>query len=164
LATPPVRIVLSGVCPETASRLVGITSTPVIDVTSQTMYVVAVFGRLGSATDGAIYVYALNIADGTERIRTFKFRRRLPTMAPHSITTARGTARLLLSKGVMYAAFATFSCDAGCPSAPYHGWVIGYRESDLTQVSVYSTSTSGGQPAFGRPATDSRLRRRLDLF
>jgi len=65
--------VLSGVCPETASRLVGITSTPVIDVTSQTMYVVTrCSDGSGGATDGAIYVYALNIADGTERIRSIR--------------------------------------------------------------------------------------------
>jgi len=50
----------------------------------------------------------------------------------------------------MYAAFATFSCDASCgPNGsappPYYGWVIGYRESDLQQVAVYATSPTNGQ-------------------
>jgi hypothetical protein len=139
--------VLSGVCTETASRLVGITSTPVIDVTSQTMYVVArCSDGSGNATDGAIYVYALNIADGTERVPHVQVQATAPNSGPtFDYRCQRNRPGLLLSKGVMYAAFATFSCDGGCPSAPFHGWVIGYRESDLKQVAVYSTSTSGGQ-------------------
>ena len=137
----------SGICPETASRLVGITSTPVIDVTSQTMYVVArCSDGSGSATDGAIYVYALNIGDGTDRIPSVQVQATVPNNGPtFDYHCQRNRPGLLLSKGVMYAAFATFSCDEGCPRAPFHGWVTGYRESDLKQVAVYSTSTSGGQ-------------------
>ena len=33
----------------------------------------------------------------------------------------RNRPGLLLSAGVVYAAFATFSCEAGCANAPYHG-------------------------------------------
>jgi hypothetical protein len=138
--------VLSGVCTETASRLVGITSTPVIDVTSQTMYVVArCSDGTGSATDGAVYVYALNIADGTERIPHVQVQATAPNNGPtFDFRCQRNRPGLLLSKGIVYVAFATFSCDAGCPSAPYRGWVVGYRESDLKQVAVYVTSGSGG--------------------
>ena len=57
----------------------------------------------------------------------------------------RNRPGLLLSKGIVYAAFATFSCDAGCASAPYHGWVLGYRASDLKQVAVFDTSPNAGE-------------------
>lgn len=51
---------------------------------------------------------------------------------------------LLLMNGVVYAGFATRSCDAG----PYHGWVIGYRTSDLSQTDAYCAS-----PTFTSPPT-----------
>lgn len=59
----------SGVCGETASHLVGITSTPVIDVNTHTMYVVTRCSNgKGGETDGAVYIHALNTADGTDRV------------------------------------------------------------------------------------------------
>ena len=49
----------SGVCGETASHLVGITSTPVIDVNTHTMYVVTRCSNgKGGETDGAVYIHA----------------------------------------------------------------------------------------------------------
>jgi hypothetical protein len=142
------RSVPSGVCGETPSRLVGITSTPVIDPSTQTMYVVArCSDNTNSPLDGAIFIYALNIADGTDRTPPVQIQGTDPTNANvvFDFRCQRNRPGLLLSKGVVYAAFATFSCDAGCANAPYHGWVIGYRASDLTQVAVFSTSHNGGQ-------------------
>jgi hypothetical protein len=46
---------------------------------------------------------------------------------------------------VVYIGFATFSCDADCPDGNhYRGWVMGYRTSDLNQVTVFCTSPEGG--------------------
>jgi hypothetical protein len=50
---------------------------------------------------------------------------------------------LLLLNDVVYIAYGTFSCDAWCgPNEPYHGWVLGYRTSDLALVAAFCT-TSG---------------------
>ena len=56
----------------------------------------------------------------------------------------RNRAGLLLSNGVVYVAFASFICDN---PAPYAGWVMGYRASDLTPVAHWETP--------GVPASDT---------
>lgn len=138
----------TGVCGETWSRLVGITSTPVIDPNTNTMYVVArCSDPAGGANDGAIFIYAINIADGTDRVPRVQILASDPRN-PHvrfDFHCQRNRPGLLLSKGVVYAAFGTFSCDAPCASAPYHGWVVGYRASDLNQAAVFNTSPNQGE-------------------
>jgi hypothetical protein len=138
----------SGVCGETASHLVGITSTPVIDVNTNTMYVVArCSDGQGGRDDGAVFIYALNIADSTDRVPRVLVQATDPTngSVKFDFHCQRNRPGLLLSKGVVYAAFATFSCDAGCGSTPYHGWVIGYDASSLAQKAVFCTSSGAGQ-------------------
>jgi hypothetical protein len=140
----------SGVCTETYSQVVGITSTPVIDASAQIMYVVANCTPVGSPVvpdinDGVIRIYAINIKDGSNNVPPVDITATDPTTPsavfdPHC---QRNRPGLLLSKGVVYAAFATFSCDHNCKSTPYHGWVLGYRASDLKQTAVFSTSPTG---------------------
>jgi hypothetical protein len=139
--------VKSTVCGETPSGLVGITSTPVIDASTETMYVVPrCSDGTGSATDGAIYMHALNVADGTDRVPRVQINATDPanSSVKFDFHCQRNRPGLLLSKGSVYAAFATFSCDAGCASQPYHGWVLGYRENDLQQDAVFDTSPNNG--------------------
>ncbi len=138
----------TGVCGETWSHLVGITSTPVIDPSTQTMFVVnRCSGRPGSEDDGAIFIHAINVADGTDRVASVRIHANDPAHPniAFDFHCQRNRPGLLLSRGVVYVAFATFSCDAPCASAPYHGWVLGYRESDLKQVAVFNTSPQQGQ-------------------
>jgi hypothetical protein len=52
--------------------------------------------------------------------------------------TQRSRAGLLLSGGVIYIAFASY-----CDLPPYAGWLICYRESDLSQVAVFSDNPNG---------------------
>jgi len=139
----------SSVCSETWSRLVGITSTPVIDPNTNTMYVVTrCSDGTGGANDGAIFIHAINIADGTERVTPPV---QIDATDPANPNTKfdfhcqRNRPGLLLSNGVVYAAFGTFSCDQACaPGAPYRGWVLGYRASDLKQVAVFDASPQAG--------------------
>ena len=95
--------------------------------------------------DGANYLHAVNIADGTER--------RPPVVI--TATDAHGVRfdsrcqrqrpGLLLLGGVVYLGFGTFSCDGGAPDGqPYRGWILGYRASDLAPAGVYCTSPDGG--------------------
>ncbi len=134
----------SGVCGETYSGLVGVTSTPVIDPVSNTMYVVArCSDGTGGPRDGQILIYALNVATGADRVAPAVINAVAPgTNVAFDYHCQRNRPGLLLQKGVVYVGFATLSCDAGCASTPYHGWVIGYRASDLHQTGVYCTSPS----------------------
>jgi LGFP repeat len=137
----------TGVCGETWSHLVGITSTPVIDPNTETMYVVArCSDPAGGANDGAIFIHSINLADGSDRVAPVQILATDPTnpSVKFDFHCQRNRPGLLLSAGVVYAAFATFSCDAGCAQAPYHGWVLGYQASDLKQVAVFDTSPHQG--------------------
>ncbi len=129
------------ICDETPSQRVGITSTPVIDATGGTMYVVA-----RDSNDNQYTLHALDIAGHLED-------RRPPVRI--SATDANGIAfnaecqrnrpGLLLLNGVVYVAFGSLGCDRDCPGgAPYHGWILGYRAGDLAPDGVFSTSPESG--------------------
>ena len=49
-------------------------------------------------------------------------------------------AGLLPSKGIIYIAFSSFICDQ---PAPYAGWVLAYRATDLTPVASWETPNPG---------------------
>jgi len=131
----------------------GATSTPVIDPTSNTIYVES------ESTDGSNYfhrLHALDLLTGNEK-------------APGPIqiaATVAGTgdgstngqlvfdsanmslhqlARpgLLLMNGTIYIAFASL-----CDAAPYHGWLFAYDAATFTRTSVYVTTPNGGLGGF----------------
>jgi hypothetical protein len=122
-----------GMCGETHGPL-GITSTPVIDRVSDTMYVVA------RKSDGTIWLHALDIATGLARAGTpgavqitanvggINFDRNLEL----------NRAALLFHDGAIYLGFSALNCD----NAGWHGWVLQYRAPDLTQVGAFVTTTS----------------------
>jgi outer membrane protein assembly factor BamB len=125
------------ICDETPSQRVGITSTPVIDAASGTMYVVA-----RDSNDGQYTLHALDIANHLDD-------RRPPVRI--AATDANGIAftpacqrnrpALLLLNGVVYVAFGSLGCDRDCPGGvPYRGWVFGYRANDLAKAGVFCTS------------------------
>jgi hypothetical protein len=132
---------------------IGITSTPVIDLASNTIYVEA------KSTNGSSYfhrLHALNLSTGAEK-----------SPGPIQIAaTVAGTgdgssngqlvfdsatmslhqqARpgLLLMNGTIYIAFASH-CDYG----PYHGWLFAYDQATFTRKSVYVTTPNGGLGGF----------------
>jgi hypothetical protein len=140
------------------------TAQIVVDNTADTLYQIHIDGTIWRYTgppltgwqmldnnwalnDGANYLHAVNITDGTERrppVRIQGTDPRNPAVRFDS-RCQRNRPGLLLLNGVVYLAFGTFSCDAGSPDGgPYHGWVLGYRASDLSQVAVYCTSPDGG--------------------
>ena len=126
-------------CPDIATPEVGITSTPVIDTSTGTIYVVAMTKESGS------YVYrlhALDVTTGTEKFGG-------PTTIQGSVPGSSGSlafipllhlqrSALLLSNGAVYVAFASF-CDAG----NYHGWLMAYSASTLQRLAIYSDSAYG---------------------
>jgi hypothetical protein len=133
----------SDICTETIGT-VGITGTPVIDVAGGTMFVVTrKWTTRGAVDDGINFLHALDVANGSERPGSpVQVQAQDPRNSSlhYDSRVQRQRPGLLLLNGVVYLAFGTFSCDAG----PYHGWVLGYRASDLAQVGVFCTSSDGG--------------------
>ncbi len=135
------------ICAETYNGFVGVTSTPVIDRDTHTLYVVGrISARKDAPHDGANYLFAIDLADGSYRLPPRKIDAVDPASGdvfdPHC---QRNRPGLLLANGVVYLAFGTLNCDGFCAvtKQPYHGWVLGYRASDLAQVAVFNTSPGG---------------------
>ena len=141
----------------------GITGTPVIDPSSQTIYLVAVTESL---TTSAIIqrLHAIDITTGQERPNS-------PVVIAASVNGTgydningaiafaakmqKQRAGLLLLSGVVYI------CWAGYYDTDfYHGWVIGYSASTLKQVAVFNDTIDGGRGGIwmsgGGPAADSQ--------
>lgn len=119
--------------------LVGITSTPVIDPATNTMFVVA---RTKTGTTGKyIYyqtLYAVDIVTGaivnSVQIQASISSRHNGTVSFNTLMENQRPA-LLLSNGVVYIAWASH-----CDDSPWHGWVIGYNETTLQQSGVFNTT------------------------
>lgn len=124
-----------GMCPETVGP-VGITSTPVIDRASDTMYLVA------RRADGSIWIHALDIATGASKAGTPGAVQITATGFNQSLELNR--AALLLQNGAIFVAFSALNCD----NAGWRGWVFAYRAPDLQQVGIFSTS-NGSPPGAG---------------
>lgn len=125
----------------------GIVGTPVIDTISRTIYVVSRSVTQSAPYTFVQYLHALDLITGADKL------------APVYITaTVNGTGdgtngvtvdfnqqtenqrpALLLHQGVVFISWASH-CDWG----PYHGWIIGYDASTLTQKYVYNASPDGG--------------------
>jgi hypothetical protein len=129
--------------------VVGITSTPVIDPASQTLYVVVRTKEVsGGVTSYPQRLHALNITSGAEvsgspvRISA--------SVAGHGVgddgqgmvafddLTDNSRAGLLELNGVIYITWSSL-----CDQQPYHGWVIGYDAKTLQQTFVLNTSPNG---------------------
>src|SRR6266852_1386013 len=132
---------LSGVCGETPSRVVGITATPVIDPGTNSMYVIA-----RNANDHQYYLHSLDIANNfNDKLTPAQVGGTDPNGITFNPECERNRPGLLLQNGVVYAGFATFSCDANCPNnVPYHGWVFGYNASNFARAGIFCTSPESG--------------------
>jgi hypothetical protein len=133
---------------------VGITSTPVIDLKTGTLYVLARTkkGHLLSAGEFHQQLHALAITNGVEKFGG-------PVEIQASVT-GRGDgsqggnvafdplrenprAALLLSNGSVFLSWGS-SCDVG----PYHGWVMAYDAQTLKQKAVFNDSPDADDGGF----------------
>ena len=137
----PTDVNASDILPE-----IGITSTPVIDVASNTLYVVA-----ATKENGAFYhrLHALDMTSGAE-----KFGGPRIIQASYPGTAQDGNdgvlsfssrfqlqrAALLLSKGKVFIAFAS-NADSGL----YHGWVVAYDAVTMKQAGAWVSTPNGYQ-------------------
>jgi hypothetical protein len=113
--------------------VIGITSTPVIDSATNTLYLVAFTKENGQL----VYrLHALDLTNGQEKFGG-------PTILGASgfdPLFERQRANLLLSQGNIYIAFASF-----CDNDPYHGFVLSYSASTLQQSAVYNDTPNGSR-------------------
>ena len=132
---------------------IGITSTPVIDPTSKTIYLEA------KSTDGTNYfhrLHALDLLTGSEKTPG-------PVVIAGTVSgTGDGSSNgqlvfnsnnnalhqlnrpgLLLLNGTIYIAYGSH-----CDASPWHGWLFAYDAGTFTQKSVYVTTPNGGLGGF----------------
>ncbi|HEY3606669.1 MAG TPA: malectin domain-containing carbohydrate-binding protein [Pseudonocardiaceae bacterium] len=122
--------------------IIGITSTPVIDPGTNTMFVVAYSQENGTQ----VYrLHALDVTTGQDRSAPVVIQASVPgtggtvTFNPN---VERQRASLLLANGKIYIAFSSF-CDVGA----YHGWILGYTYSGTSfqQTNAYNDTATGAQ-------------------
>jgi hypothetical protein len=141
------------------SPIIGITSTPVIDLSAGThgkIFLVAM--SLDNNGNYHQRLHALDLTTGTEISGS-------PVTVQATFPTTSGTttfdpkqykerAALLLLNGVIYTTWASH-CDDG----PYQGWIMGYDETTLAQSSVLNVTPNGSEGAIWMagdgPAADS---------
>lgn len=130
--TPSDPVFGSQVTPE-----IGVTSTPVIDPTTDTLYLVTM------SKDGAGHyfqrLHAIDVTTGREKLggpTTIQATFGGLTFDPRQY---KERDALLLVNGVVYISFASHS-----DHEPYTGWLMGYDASTLQQVSVLDTDPATG--------------------
>jgi hypothetical protein len=143
LAIPCGNIRGCGVAPE-----VGITATPVIDTTLGNIYVA---NRQFNPTTGVYshWLHSLNLLTGAENPGSpVSITGSVPGTGYDAVNgtvkfnhqTASDRSALLELNGIIYVAFNSFG-DAD----PYHGWIMGYSASNLTQLTVFNTTPNGSE-------------------
>lgn len=128
---------------------IGITSTPVVDPVSGTIYLEA------KSTDGTNYfhrLHALDLTTGAEKSQG-------PVVIAATVSgTGDGSTNgrlafdsyhelnrpgLLLLDGTIYLGFASH-----CDFSPYHGWLFAYDAATFAQQSAFVTTPNGGMGGF----------------
>ena len=129
----------------------GITSTPVIDLKTGTLYVLArtMIRHALSSNEYFQHVHALAITTGVEK---FGGPKAISASVPGKGDGSSGgqvpfdnlrenpRAALLLTNDVLYLSWAS-SCDRG----PYHGWVMAYDPATLAQKAVLNVTPDGNE-------------------
>jgi hypothetical protein len=144
----------TGNCPVAYPEF-GITSTPVIDSSTGTLYVVAGTKEvLGSNTSYLYRLHALDVVTGQEKFGG-------PVVIQATVGTVTFVAKqhlqrpgLLLVNGVVYVSFGSHG-DFGT----WYGWLMGYNATSLQQTLVFNTAPDGGEASIWQsgcaPAADS---------
>ena len=126
---------------------VGILSTPVIDPSTNTVYVVA------KTLENSVQLYrlhALDIVTGAEKFSPpgpIEITAQYPGSAQpndgagHVLFNAdkeNQRASLTLDNGVLYIAFSSYG-----DHEPYHGWVLAYNATTLAQLATFNDTPNG---------------------
>lgn len=124
---------------------IGVTSTPVIDPSTGTLYVVARTKEKGKFFQR---LHALDVASGAEKLGgPVVIQAKVPGTGDGSMNgfvhfdPLRNNQRpgLLLANGSVYIAWASH-----CDNGPYHGWIISYDADTLAQNGVLNSTPNAG--------------------
>ncbi len=124
---------------------IGITGTPVIDSSTNRLYVVVKTKENGSYFQR---LHALDIATGKDVAGSpVEITAQVPGtsdgssngVVPFNALRENQRSGLLLLNGNVYISWASHG-----DSTPYHGWVIGYNAASLQQVAAFNTSPNSG--------------------
>src|SRR6202453_486136 len=156
-------------CPFIAPE-VGITSTPVIDADTGTLYVLA-RTKESTGSPSSRYTQRLHALDVTTGLEKFG-----GPVAIRATIRGRGAgsrsgkvefdplrenprAALLLANGSVYLTWGS-SCDVG----PYHGWVMAYDAHSLKQKAVFNASPDGDDGGIWAGDTGPAADKAGDIF
>jgi len=143
--TPVPSIDVDPACKDITPQI-GITSTPVIDPSTNTIYVVA---KTKDTTNTTYHfqIHALDLITGAEKFGgPTEIAAQVPGIGVDNVggivtfTPLQQFNRpgLLLLNGTVYAAFGS-----ACETPPWHGWIFGYDALTLQQTSVLNLSPNG---------------------
>lgn len=125
-------------------REIGITSTPVIDPGSGTIYVLAKTTEKGTQIQR---LHALDVTTGTEQFggpvqisATVNGTGEGGSTISFNALTQLQRPGLLLDHGHIIMGWASH-----CDNPPYHGWVMSYAAGSLVQEAVFNASPNGSQ-------------------
>jgi hypothetical protein len=144
---------------------IGITDTPVIDLASQTMYLVAMTKETDSTSTRFVHrLHALDITTGMEKFGgPVEIKASVPQGKAGDVfnpISYKERCGLTLSNGVVYTSWASH-CDMNHWGL-YHGWVMGYDAQTLTQKYVFNSTPNGKEASFwasgAAPALDNQGR------
>ena len=125
---------------------IGITSTPVIDLASSTIYVVAKTKDTSNSTYH-FTLHALDLVTGSEKFGgPVAISGQVPGTGlgsvggnvPFTELLEHNRPGLLLQNGIVYIGFGSL-----CETSPWHGWLFGYNAASLQQATIYNTTANG---------------------
>jgi uncharacterized repeat protein (TIGR03806 family) len=149
---------------------IGITSTPVIDPVSGTIY-----SEVKTLENGTTFVHRLHALDMTTGLERSNFNSPVVIQCTNYLGSGDGDndgenpphvlwnplrehsrPALTLLNGVVYVSFASHG-----DNGPYHGWLFGYNATNLSLTpSVYNSTPNGGEGGFweggGGPSVDAQ--------
>lgn len=125
---------------------IGILSTPFIDLTSKTIYLVAKTKENGQYIDR---IHALDITTGAPKNGSPKLIQGSVAgtgvggtngVIPFISVNENQRSALTVSNGILYICYAGY-----CDTPPYHGWIFGYDANDLSQKIIFNTTPNGDE-------------------
>ena len=151
IETPNFQITTTNIVP-----FVGITGTPVIDISTSALYVVAATQSIALNPAYSQRIYALDLATGQPKIQLAGVEISAPSgqIPVFSASLENQRPALLLDNGIVYVAFGSYG-----GLGDYHGWLFGYDSVSLLETGVIDftpdTTQAGIWQSGGGPSSDS---------
>ncbi len=151
IATPNFNITSTDIVP-----FVGITGTPVIGMSTSTMFVVSATQTVATNPTYNHWLYVLDLATGQPIIQPIGIT--TPASAAQSATFSSSVenqrSALLLDDGTVYIVLGSYG-----GLGDYHGWLLGYDSASLQQTGVFDVTPQAIQGGIwqsgGGPSADA---------